>query len=152
METDIMATFDHREESDSPPTLRLRIPPDPLLGRMVRLEILNYARRNAIEADLGDFIFAIGEALANAFAHATKTHTIDIDCSLDNDKLFVTVKDYGPGMRGTPTSEFPEPDALTERGRGIPIMGHCSDLLSVNSTPGMGTEVVLARHVKVRRT
>jgi anti-sigma regulatory factor (Ser/Thr protein kinase) len=139
--------FDHGTRGDSSSTLHLRIPPNPLLGKMVRNEILAYARSNGIDGVLGDFMFAIGEALSNAFAHAPKADAIDIFCELDDGQIFVRIKDSGPGMRETPTSVFPDPDSLIEGGRGIPIMRHCADVFAVKSMPGVGTEVVLARHI-----
>lgn len=142
--------FDPQAKGDSSRSLRLRIPPNPLLGRMVRREILAFARRHCVDRQLGDFMFAIGEALANAFAHARRSQTIDVHCRLNDEQLLVTITDGGPGMNDRLASDFPDPHALTERGRGIPIMRSCADLIAVNSMPGVGTEVVLARYVTPR--
>lgn len=140
--------FDH-PTSDPTPGMQLQIPPNPLLGKMVRNEILAYARDHAVESRLGDFMFAVGEALANAFSHASMSETIKIRCWLSEQKLFVVITDRGPGIRAAPKVDFPDPETLTERGRGMPIMRHCADLFSVDTLPRRGTKIVLMRDLSL---
>jgi anti-sigma regulatory factor (Ser/Thr protein kinase) len=58
-----------------------------------------------------------------------------------------TVIDSGAGF----STEGPEaelPDALSERGRGLPIMRSCTDIFAVHSVPGKGTAVILGRYLR----
>ena len=59
--------------------LRLYIPPDPKLGRYVRDEITAFAATLRInKTDIGDFLSAIGEALANAVEHSGVRDEIEV--------------------------------------------------------------------------
>jgi stage II sporulation protein AB (anti-sigma F factor) len=131
--------------------LRLRVPPDPQLGRYVREQIIAFASALDIpEADLGDFLTALGEALANAMEHSGAREPIEVSVWLvGSDQLVATVVDRGVGFEpsATAASEPHLPDSLSERGRGLPIMRRCSDIFSVRSAPGQGTAVTLGRFV-----
>jgi stage II sporulation protein AB (anti-sigma F factor) len=132
--------------------LRLRVPPDPQLGRYVREQILAFASALEIaETDLLDFLTALGEALANAIEHSGATEPIEVSVWLvGSDQLIATVVDRGIGFAPTESAvvEPHLPDAFAERGRGLPIMRTCSDIFSVRSAPGKGTAVTLGRHVR----
>jgi stage II sporulation protein AB (anti-sigma F factor) len=134
--------------------LRLRVPPDPQLGRYVREQIIAFASTFEIaEDDLGDFLTALGEALANAMEHAATPESIEISVWLIGaDQLVATVLDRGIGFEPAPSvvAEPHLPDAYCERGRGLPIMRSCSDIFSVRSAPGRGTVVTIGRYVRRR--
>jgi anti-sigma regulatory factor (Ser/Thr protein kinase) len=101
--------------------------------------------------DLDQFIFAVGEALANAIEHSRSTDVIEIRCQLEDDKVLATIVDSGAGFKVDPRETVSLPDALTERGRGLPIMRHCSDIFALHSVPGRGTAVVLGRYLRHHR-
>jgi stage II sporulation protein AB (anti-sigma F factor) len=132
--------------------LRLRVPPDPQLGRYVREQIVAFASALEIsENDLGDFLAALGEALANAIEHSGATEPIEVSVWLvGGDQLIATVVDRGVGFSPTESAVLEPhlPDAFSERGRGLPIMRTCSDIFSVRSAPGRGTAVTLGRYVR----
>jgi anti-sigma regulatory factor (Ser/Thr protein kinase) len=129
--------------------LRLSVPPDPRLGGFVRQELLTFAASAGIrDADLGDFMAAVGEALANAIEHAHTQEPIEVSAWLLDDRLFAAVRDRGIGFPVTDRSLAKAlPDAFAERGRGLPIMQRCADVCSVRSAPGEGTRVTLGLHV-----
>jgi anti-sigma regulatory factor (Ser/Thr protein kinase) len=132
--------------------LRLRVPPDPQLGRYVREQIIAFASALEIpETDLADFLTALGEALANAMEHSGAREPIEVSVWLvGGDQLGATVVDRGVGFVPAGAAELAEPnlpDSFSERGRGLPIMRRCSDIFSVRSTPGKGTAVTLGRFV-----
>jgi stage II sporulation protein AB (anti-sigma F factor) len=131
--------------------LRLRVPPDPQLGRYVREQVLAFASALDIpESDLCDFLTALGEALANAMEHSGAREPIEVSVWLvGSDQLIATIVDRGIGFEpaGSAATEPNLPDSLAERGRGLPIMRSCSDIFSVRSSPGHGTAVTLGRFV-----
>jgi len=91
-------------------------------------------------ADVADFIGAVGEALANAIEHAHTVEPIEVSVWLLDDRLFASVCDRGVGFlpnERTVAQQLPE--AFAERGRGLPIMRRFTDIFSVHSAPGQGT-------------
>jgi len=134
--------------------LRLRVPPDPQFGRYVRAHVAAFASALDIpHAELADFLNAVGEALANAIEHSGVPEPIDVSVWLDSgDHLVATVVDRGVGFTasGPVAGDRPLPDALAERGRGIPIMRTCSDSFSVRTAPGKGTAVTIGHLVQQR--
>jgi anti-sigma regulatory factor (Ser/Thr protein kinase) len=131
--------------------LWLSVPPDPRAGTQVRRDVLAFAREHGIADgdELADFVTAVGEALANAIEHAHTTEPITIAMwLLGDDRLFVSVQDKGIGFRPVERPiDSSLPDALEERGRGLPIMQRCADIFSVSSAPGQGTRITLGRYV-----
>jgi anti-sigma regulatory factor (Ser/Thr protein kinase) len=132
--------------------LRLSVPSEPRAGLRVRREILAFAVQHGIADgdDLCDFVTAIGEALANAIEHAHTTEPIEVSAwLLGEDRLFASVQDRGIGFHPVERPiDSQLPDALAERGRGLPIMQRCSDIFSVSSAPGEGTRITLGRYVQ----
>ena len=132
-------------------SLRLRVPPDARYSGYVRLRVLGFSRNARFpEADGAEFVSAVSEALANAIEHSRSTESIDVACWLvGRDQLIATVVDHGIGFAAREAAEnvrLPEPYA--ERGRGLPIMRHFSDLFSLRSIPGQGTSVLLGRYLR----
>jgi stage II sporulation protein AB (anti-sigma F factor) len=108
---------------------------------------MSYAQTQGIERrDVDDFVAAIGEAFANAIEHAHTREPIEISAwLLDEDHLFASVRDHGVGFA---PAEQALPEGYAERGRGLPIMRRCADVLRVHSAPGRGTRVTLGRYVR----
>lgn len=131
------------------PSLKVRIPPNARYGKSVRDEIITFANNYHVSrTDLDEFIFAIGEALANAIEHSGSDDVIEVRCQIEGDKIIATVIDSGKGFETQPVSQSPLPDELSERGRGLPIMQRCTDIFAVRSVPGKGTAVVLGRYLR----
>jgi len=132
--------------------LRLRVPPDPQLGRFVREQVVAFAAALDIpESDVGDFLTAIGEAIANAIEHSGAREPIEVSVWLvGSEQLIATIVDRGVGFAPNRAAVYEPhlPDSLSERGRGLPIMRSCSDIFSVRSSPGQGTAVTLGRYVR----
>jgi len=133
------------------PSLRVCIPPNASYGKSVRDEVIAFANRHNISiCDLQDFIFALGEAIANAIEHSGSPDAIEIVCRIEEDKIVATVTDAGRGFVTDPLPKTPLPDQYSERGRGLPIMERCSDIFAVRSVVGKGTAVVLGRYLRTR--
>jgi stage II sporulation protein AB (anti-sigma F factor) len=129
---------------------RLRVPPDARYGGFVRERLASFAEAYALpDPDVREFIVAVGEALANSVEHAKTNDLIEISAWFVNGGLLMaTVVDTGVGfeMPRIPAGPaLPPPDS--ERGRGLPIMKSCTDLLTVRSRPGHGTAVILGRYL-----
>ncbi len=131
--------------------LKVRIPPNARFSREVRQEVISFAGKFEIRHDeLEEFIFAVGEALANAIEHSRSSDVIEVRCQVDSDKIMATIIDSGAGFKIDPIANVSLPDAYTERGRGLPIMRRCTDIFAVHSVPGRGTAVVLGRYLRAK--
>ena len=95
--------------------------------------------------DVLDFVSAIGEALANAIEHGGSSEPIEVALwFIGEDRMFASVTDRGIGfLPDDQPLDSLLPDAFDERGRGLPIMRRCSDIFTVRSAPGEGTQVTL---------
>lgn len=146
-----MTTDNHFAEQGAPSgrSLRVRIPPSPRFSGSIRQQVLSFAGNHEIsEGELEEFIFAVGEALANAIEHSRTSDVIEVHCHIEDDKILATIIDSGAGFSSNPVTNISLPDPLTERGRGLPIMRRCSDIFAVHSVPGRGTAVVLGRYLR----
>lgn len=133
-------------------SLRVRIPPNARFSRSVRHQVLSFAGNHEIsDQELEEFIFAVGEALANAIEHSRTSDVIEVHCQIEDDKILATIVDSGAGFTADPGPNVSLPDALTERGRGLPIMRRCTDIFAVHSVPGRGTAVVLGRYLRSKQ-
>ncbi|HKU67897.1 MAG TPA: ATP-binding protein [Candidatus Baltobacteraceae bacterium] len=133
-------------------SLRVRIPPNARFSRNVRHQVLSFAGNHEIsDRELEEFIFAVGEALANAIEHSRTSDVIEVHCQIEDDKIVATILDSGAGFPTDPVPNVSLPDPLTERGRGLPIMRRCTDIFAVHSVPGRGTAVVLGRYLRRKR-
>lgn len=141
--------------ADQAPTLNLQVPPDPRYARTVRDALTGFAHLHGVAPDdLDALMFAVGEALANAIEHAKGHGDIEIECRVDDREIIATVIDGGRGISSTkvPQGLAPLPEALHERGRGIPIMQRCTDLFSIESLPGRGTAITLGLNRRTATT
>lgn len=130
-------------------TLKVRIPPNARFSRSVRQEVLSFAGNLEISRhEIEEFIFAVGEALANAIEHSQSSDVIEVRCQIEDDKIVATVIDSGAGFKPEKIPDVSLPDALSERGRGLPIMRRCTDIFALHSVPGRGTAVVLGRYLR----
>lgn len=137
--------------TDRGQALKVRIPPNARFGGSVRREVMAFANRSDLNPrDVEEFIFAVGEALANAIEHSRSSDVIEIRCQLEDDKILATIVDSGAGFGREGVPEVDLPDVFSERGRGLPIMRRCTDIFAVHSMPGRGTSVVLGRYLKKR--
>jgi anti-sigma regulatory factor (Ser/Thr protein kinase) len=129
-------------------TITFRVAAEPHACRHVRTAAEAFARDNGVEKDdIGAFLTAFGEALANAIEHSRAADPIEIVCSISSDCIVAVVTDHGVGFpAGAYVGSFPELEA--ERGRGMHIMRRCSDIFEVRSAPGSGAAVVVGRRFR----
>ncbi|MDQ6780642.1 MAG: MASE1 domain-containing protein [Candidatus Eremiobacteraeota bacterium] len=86
------------------------------------------------EEDLFRTELIIGEILANIVEHAPGL--VHVDIRWQSDHAVMTVRDSGPGLRYNPG--LPQ-EALTERGRGLFLIGMMADAVQVQSQAEGGT-------------
>ena len=138
-----------RQGSSRGESLRVRIPPRARSSATAREEVRAFARHAGIAAhDVDEFIFAVGEALANAIEHSGTSDVIDVHCRVEGENIVATIVDSGTGFATEQIGREPLADPLAERGRGLTIMQRCSDIFSLRSIPGGGTAVVVGRRMR----
>ena len=94
-------------------TLNVRIPPNARFGRSVRQKVHSFAGNAPMRQDeLEEFIFAVGEALANAIEHSRSTDVIEVRCQVEDDKILATIIDSGSGFQGAPLPNVTLPPEL----------------------------------------
>jgi len=130
-------------------TLTVRVPPSARFARTVRDQIVSFASDSEVSrVQLGDFVYAVGEAVANAIQHSGTQHAIEVRFEVQHDKFVATVMDCGDGFQTDPVPSASLPDSKTEHGRGLAIMRRCTDICIVHSAPGHGTAVVLGLYLR----
>jgi anti-sigma regulatory factor (Ser/Thr protein kinase) len=127
--------------------LHLSIPPLPRFAATARRTFTRFAGEHQLAGrDAENLTFALGEAIANAIAHSQTTDSIEIFIQVAGDSIVATVSDRGRGFATPPAGLVPLPGLLSEAGRGFAIMQRCTDFFEVNTAPGSGTIVTLARY------
>ncbi len=125
----------HREEDGDSPPLHLRVPAVATSLGLVRAALRRWLSNVGASEKIGfDVLLGVGEAAANAVAHAygPAGGTIGIELSSTGGVILATVRDTG-------TWRLPRGE---NRGRGITIMEGCADEMTVDTTDA-GTEVRL---------
>ena len=106
-------------------------------------------------SEIGDIKTAVSEAVTNAVVHAydgeNPDHLIEIAADIDDDGLLtVSVKDFGKGIEDVEEAKQPffttAPDE-ERSGMGFTIIETFMDEMSVESTPGKGTTVVMKKRI-----
>ena len=106
-------------------------------------------------SEMGDIKTAVSEAVTNAVVHAydgeNPDNLIEIDADIDDDGLLtVSVKDFGKGIEDVEEARQPffttAPDE-ERSGMGFTIIETFMDEMSVESTPGKGTTVVMKKRI-----
>jgi anti-sigma regulatory factor (Ser/Thr protein kinase) len=130
----------------------LSIPPLPRFAATARNAFSTFAWSHRIgELDAESFLFALGEAVANAIAHAQSAESIEIQIRMEGDSIVATIRDRGRGFADPPDGRVPLPSIFSEAGRGFAIMQRCTDYVEVETEPGSGTVVTLGRHCRNRQ-
>ncbi len=93
-----------------------------------RRAVVDFARHWFSGEDLCDIESAVGEALANAAEHGSKTGgMIDIKCRCVGDRFTVEVHDSGSGFERWNASDYIRPMSTSSRGYGMFIMRELMD-------------------------
>ncbi len=97
--------------------LHLSIPPLPRFAATARSALAEFAGSHAVTGlDAENLTFALGEAIANAIAHARTAKAIEIRFEVDSSSIVVIVTDRGRGIVAPPQGELRFPSAFAEGG------------------------------------
>ncbi len=102
--------------------------------------------------EVEDLKTAVSEAITNCIIHAYDegVHKIRMECKIVDHDLYVTVIDYGKGIRDIAKAMQPlfttKPE-MERSGMGFAFMEAFMDDLSVISNPGAGTQVHMMKHI-----
>ena len=95
---------------------------------------------------MDDILLAATEACTNVVLHAGRSApAYTVAATVDNAACRGEVADSGLGW--APRRRGREPETLAESGRGFEIMQACVDAVTLRSTPGQGTHVVLDKRI-----
>ncbi|MBV8170899.1 MAG: ATP-binding protein [Candidatus Eremiobacteraeota bacterium] len=128
--------------------IELRLPSKAEWVGVARLAIAGIASRLdfGIE-DIEDLKLAVAEAYTNCIQHAADDGEVHIACTIDPDKLVVTVQDDGKGFRGQGT-ELRQKDEPLERGLGVFLIRTLMDDVSYDVDPRRGTRLTMTKHLR----
>jgi serine/threonine-protein kinase RsbW len=125
--------------------IELKIPCREEFAVIGRMQAEAIARRLKYdEEEVQDIKSAVGEAVDNAIEHGVSEKGIDLHYHLSPTDLVIEIIDYGCGFSPEGMGAVP-PEPMAERGRGIFMMRHLLDNISINSSPGEGTQAVMRK-------
>jgi serine/threonine-protein kinase RsbW len=143
--------------SDSP-TVSIQIPAQSDFVGVVRLAVSGVASRMNFNIDeIEDIKVAVSEACTNAVQHAYGggEGVIDVVVMLHSDRLEILVKDSGKGFdpsNAVSAKEDGANDALFGLGLGLTFIRTLMDFSEIESIPGQGTVVRMAKNSPVTAT
>lgn len=102
--------------------------------------------------EVADVKTAVSEAVTNAIIHGYegKVNTVVISCRIDGELLSVTVQDFGKGIPDVELAMQPLYTTKAEcdrAGMGFAFMEAFMDSVSVESSVGVGTCVVMKKRI-----
>ena len=105
---------------------------------------------NPTVEEVADVKTAVSEAVTNAIIHGyeNEVHKVSIRCRIDENVFTVEVSDKGKGIEDIEEAMRPMYTTKPEQdrsGMGFAFMEAFMDSLSVESTPGRGTRVVMEK-------
>lgn len=110
-------------------------------------------RINPTLEEINDIKTAVSEAVTNAVVHGydSEEGIILLDIQIDNQKVSITVEDYGKGIDDVEMAREPLYTTKPEderSGMGFTFMEIFMDELKVESSPGKGTVVHMSKTIK----
>lgn len=103
--------------------------------------------------EISEIKTAVSEAVTNSIVHGYEDEigTITIITELKEDTVTIQIKDKGKGISDIKKAQEPlfttKPD-LERSGMGFTIMESFMDKVTVKSTPGKGTIVIMSKRIK----
>ena len=104
-------------------------------------------------SDLSDIKVAVSEAVTNAIIHGYENMSGDVylECSYDDDIVYILVKDCGKGIANIEEAMQPlytsKPD-MERSGMGFTVMESFMDTVSVESVPNEGTKIIMSKKLQ----
>ena len=129
-------------------TIELRLPSKAEWVGVARLAVAGVASRlNFSIEDIEDLKLAVAEACTNCIQHASGSGEVRITCQVHDNKLVVTVEDYGKGFdgRGISPRQLGEPKV---GGLGVFLIRTLMDDVSYEVDPESGTKLTITKHLR----
>ncbi|MEL7567823.1 MAG: anti-sigma F factor [Dehalobacterium sp.] len=102
-------------------------------------------------SDLDELKVAVSEAVSNAIIHGYQNDpekTVEMEIVSYDEKLIITVIDYGVGIKDVEQALQPSFTTDSDRmGLGFVFMQSFMDKLEVKSEPNMGTRVMMVKNL-----
>lgn len=127
----------------------IEIPSNPENVGTIRVAVASFAAQLDFTIDeVDDIKVAISEAVSNAIIHgyAERPGMVAVEARAYEDRLEIVVEDRGRGIEDV--EKALQPAFTTDPGRmglGLTFMDSFMDELSVRSTPGKGTTVLMVK-------
>ena len=129
----------------------MSIPENESLARVICASFIS--QLNPTLEEITDVKTAVSEAVTNCIVHAYENKAsgiIYMDCSIDDNRITVDVKDYGKGIEDVKKAMEPmytsNPEA-ERSGMGFTVMETFMDEVTVDSIPGVGTKVHMTKTI-----
>ncbi|MDC3413106.1 anti-sigma F factor [Aquibacillus sp. 3ASR75-11] len=108
--------------------------------------------------ELTEIKTVVSEAVTNSIIHAYNNEPdqmVYITCTLDEDIVELTIRDYGVGIFNIEEAKqplFTSKPELERSGMGFTIMENFMDKVEIISSPDQGTSVTLMKQLKKSKT
>lgn len=106
-------------------------------------------------SDLDELKVAVSEAVSNAIIHGYENDpekTVEMEIVSYDEKLIITVTDYGVGIQDVDQALQPSFSTDNDRmGLGFVFIQSFMDKLEVKSEPNMGTKVIMLKNLVFRQ-
>jgi serine/threonine-protein kinase RsbW len=119
----------------------------------VRLAVSSLAAKSGFDIEaIEDIKVAVSEACSNILCHSQikEEHSYNVECTLHDDRLEITVVDNGVGFDLETYEEpdtDPDPECLQVGGLGIYIIRALMDEVHVHTEEGSGTLIKMTKNV-----
>jgi len=119
---------------------------------LARVTVASFAAQDDLTLnELEEIKVAISEAVSNSIIHGydnSEEGVIKINITRYEDRLKIEVIDEGKGIEDVDQAVQPAFSTDPERmGLGFVFMGSFMDILTVNSKPGSGTQVIMEKRI-----
>ena len=132
----------------------ISIPENESLARVICASFIS--QLNPTLEEITDVKTAVSEAVTNCIVHAYENRRdgiVYMDCTIEDNKIMVEVKDYGKGIEDVKKAMEPmytsNPEA-ERSGMGFTVMETFMDEITVDSIPGVGTKVHMQKTIPQR--
>ncbi len=136
--------------TSSPKSYRLKIPSIPEKIAEVDEYLESTLKAAGIEKDtVADIAIAVTEVVNNAIDHgnaADPEKSVTLEMTISEKEIAISIADEGGGFNPEAVDDpLAKENLLKEVGRGIFIVRHLMDTVSIDSVPGQGTTVRITK-------
>jgi len=127
----------------TPPALGFEVALEPSRLGNARERLRDYLHRHCADEGLvANVVLCLEEACTNVIRHSGAREAMQVALRFDHDALVCTVRDHGHGFDIESFDPRTVPDPLANDGRGLFIIAHIMDELSLRLDGGLEVEMV----------